>query len=373
MAYPTGELSISLHAIVQNWRSIQKFLSVDTVCGAVVKANAYGLGVERIAPVLYEAGCRQFFVANLKEAIQLQSLVGRDVEIFVLSGCIAGAEEEFILRKFIPVIVSIEMLGRWHSVLKKQALLNRVDLVQTAVKVNTGMGRLGCAPDELSALLDSSNILQEINITWLMSHLACADESSHPLNGIQLQRFSEIKNQFYKKDIPVRCSFANSDGVFLGEGYHQNLVRPGIALYGGGSHTEDAGLLHVVDLHLPIIQLHKVAPGECVGYGASRCFDKERIVAVVAGGYADGIMRSLGNSGYGWVRGCKVPIVGRISMDSTIFDVTDVENGEMLKPGDGIELLGGHISINELAQACGTIGYEIITAFGARYQRSYLD
>ena len=126
MAYPTGELSISLHAIVQNWRSIQKFLSVDTVCGAVVKANAYGLGVERIAPVLYGAGCRQFFVANLKEAIQLQSLVGRDVEIFVLSGCITGAEEEFILRKFIPVIVSIEMLGRWHSALKKQALFGRI-------------------------------------------------------------------------------------------------------------------------------------------------------------------------------------------------------------------------------------------------------
>ncbi|VUD51289.1 Alanine racemase 1 [Thalassocella blandensis] len=367
MAYPTGELSVDLHAIATNWKFIQAQLGEQTACGAVVKANAYGLGVERVAPKIYQAGCRDFFVANLKEAIQLQSLVGRDARIFVLAGCIAGAESEFISRNIIPVIVSVAMLRRWAD------CVDEGSCAEAALKVNTGMGRLGLEPAEFEALQQEIPLLKRANVRWLMSHFACADEPGHELNDVQVQRFYHMTERLREQGVPVKTSLANSAGVFLGAKAQSDLVRPGISLYGGNPGLAKNPMQPVVGLQLPVIQVRDLPAGEYVGYGATCSFTGPRKIAIVAGGYADGIMRSLSNKGWGWLAGCKVPIVGRVSMDSTMFDVTDSPAAQQLKEGDAIELLGEHVSIDELADAAETISYEILTSFGSRYQRCYID
>ncbi|MFL0801892.1 MAG: alanine racemase [Agarilytica sp.] len=367
MAYPTGELAVDLHAITENWRYIKSRVSNDVSCGAVVKANAYGLGVDRIAPTIYRAGCRDFFVSNLKEAQQLKSLIGPDADIFVLTGCNPGAEHEFIKRGFVPVIVSFDMLLRWASVAKSHPAARAV------LKVNTGMGRLGIELSEFERVLQDDTLFEQAKIRFLMSHFACADESSHPLNKKQIQRFKQLQQQLAEKEFQVRYTLANSAGVFIGESVHWDIVRPGIALYGGNPGQKSNPMKPVVGLNLPIIQVRHLPVGECVGYGATQCFDSERYIAVVSGGYADGILRSLGGRGWGYLAGCKVPIVGRISMDSTLFDVTEVVNKSALNSAATIEILGNNISIDDMACAASTISYEILTSLGARYQRCYIE
>jgi len=367
MAYPTGELSVDLHAIVANWLHMNQLLKGESLCGAVVKANAYGLGVDRIAPRIYAAGCRHFFVANLKEAIQLQSLVGLDATIYVLTGCIAGAEQAFASRGLVPVIVSAEMLRRWVAANKRGVAPKSV------LKVNTGMGRLGLDLRDFNALLQEKSLLRAAGITYLMSHLSCAETIDHPLNALQMSRFLTMKQQLVDIGLSVKTTLANSAGVFLGRDAQCDLVRPGISLYGGNPGVSVNPMRSVVGLNLPLIQLRRLAKGEYVGYGATKCFDSDRLIAVAAGGYADGVMRSLSNKGWGFCLGEKAPIVGRVSMDSTMFDVTDIAGAQDLKEGDPIELLGDNVSIDDLAQAADTISYEILTSIGSRYQRSYIE
>lgn len=366
MAHPTGELTVDLRAIADNWKLLNSRLASGVECGAVVKANAYGLGVDRVAPKIYAAGCRSFFVANLKEAMQLQSVVGRDARVFVLSGCIAGAEKAFIARGLIPVIVSMDMLKRWAAACDGNVASGSV------LKVDSGMARLGLEVSEFDALLADIPLLKKAGVNMLMSHLACADEQGHSLTGVQLERFSAMLSSLQAAGMDVEATLANSAGVYLGAAAHHQLVRPGIALYGGNPGCGDNPMTPVVGLRLPIIQVRRLPAGEFVGYGATKVFDNTRTIAVVAGGYADGILRSLSNRGWGVMSGVKVPIVGRVSMDSTIFDVTDVPGAEVLSEGDAIELLGPNVSIDDLAVAAGTISYEILTALGDRYQRCYM-
>lgn len=368
MAYPTGQLYVDLRSIAENWRYMRDQTHPNAQCGAVVKANAYGLGVERIAPKVYQAGCRHFFVANFKEGMQLQALVGRDAKIYVLNGCIQGVEPTFIERGLIPVLVSAEMVARWISAASQA----EQELPEAVLKVNSGMGRMGLEPDEFYGLLKDPQSLRTANITMVMSHLACADEPSHPLNKKQHAVFNEMLSAIREVLPEVTGSLANSAAVFLGDSLHYDLVRPGIALYGGNPGPDHNPMKPVVGLTLPIIQTRVLGPDEYVGYGATMKTQKECRIAVVAGGYADGLFRSLGNCGHGWFNGVKVPIVGRISMDSTMFDITDVPEVEKIQAGQGIELLGEHVTIDELADAAGTISYEILTSFGARYQRCYV-
>jgi len=367
MAYPTGELSVDLRAIADNWRFINKQLRGKSECGAVVKANAYGLGVDRIAPKVYQAGCRNFFVTTLKEAIQLRSLIGLDGKVFVLSGCNAGAEQEFIRRKIIPVIVSCDMFQRWAEAAQGQVGADSV------LKINTGMGRFGMEEHDVLTLLSNDQVLGNANIAYLMSHLACADDQNHPLNARQMAQFNKIRDLVEKKGIKVKTTLANSAGVFLDGAAHCDIVRPGIALYGGNPGLKKNPMHSVVGLSLPIIQVRKLPAGEYIGYGATKSFDNVRVIAVASGGYADGIMRSLSNRGWGFLGGHRVPVVGRVSMDSTMFDVTVVAEDGGLRPDSAIEILGKNVSIDDLAEAAGTISYEILTSFGSRYQRCYLE
>ncbi len=368
MAYPTGQLVVDLRAIADNWKIVQSHLKPNTLCGAVVKANAYGLGVERIAPRIYDQGCRHFYVSNLKEAIQLRSLIGLDAKVYVLMGCIEGSESTFVAKSLAPVIVSMDMFWRWAKFLERIGKSS-----ESVLKINTGMTRLGIQEEEFLKLLDTPKNLETASVSSLMSHLACADEPSHELNAQQIDRFDNLLMKSKNAGFDFGATLANSAGVFLGIKAHYDLVRPGIALYGGNAGLSPNPFKPVVKLNLPIIQVRDVKAGESIGYGATCSFETDRRVAVVSGGYADGIFRSLSNTGWGFLGDRRVPIVGRVSMDSTLFDVTKVDLKELSRPGVSIEILGNNILIDDLAQAAGTIGYEIITSIGARYERCYIE
>lgn len=370
MTHSPGHLTINLTAIQDNWRLLKSKLAAGAECGAVVKADAYGLGIRQIAPKLAEAGCRSFFVATLAEAIELKPLVSPLSRIFVLCGCLPGEEELFIAQGFIPVIISVPMFQRWHQVVKNS--INTAP-IEAVLKINTGMNRLGIEMDEFDALLENSEKLAEARITILMSHFACADEPGHPLNQRQIERFSECVIKA-KKFLPyVRGTLCNSSGIFISPTAHFDLARPGISLYGGNPKPQNTNHMSpVVGLELTILQTRKLPAGEPVGYGATNTESFERYIVTVAGGYADGIMRIMGNHGFGFFNSVKVPIIGRISMDTTVFDVTAIPVDQRPMEGDKIELLGKHGRIDELANAVGTISYEILTALGSRYKRTYI-
>lgn len=370
MTHPPGQLTINLAAIQHNWRLLKSTLAAGAECGAVVKADAYGLGIKQVAPKLAEAGCRSFFVATLAEAVELTPLVPPLSRIFVLCGCYPGEEELFITRGFIPVIISVPMFRRWHQVVKNS---NSTAPIEAILKINTGMNRLGIETDEFNVLLENPEQLAEARITILMSHFACADEPGHPLNERQIERFSECMAKA-KKVLPhVRGTLCNSSGIFLSPVAHFDLSRPGISLYGGNPQPQSANPMSpVVGLELTILQTRRLLAGESVGYGATNTASFERYIVTVAGGYADGIMRIMGNHGFGFFKNVRAPIVGRISMDTTVFDVTAMPADQRPEEGDKIELLGEHGCIDELADAVGTISYEILTSLGSRYKRTYI-
>ncbi len=367
MHYPmTGRISINLAAIRQNWTWLLSQLDSGD-CGAVVKANAYGLGIERVAPALHAEGCRHFFVANFREALQVRELLEADCQIFVLQGCPEGLELEFVEAQLIPVLVSLPMFERWHAATK--ILTNN----PCALKINTGMNRLGIEIGEFETLLAQPHLLREAGMRWLMSHLACADTPVHTLNSIQLKRFSEMIARAESEFPDMKASLANSPGIFLPGDPHFDLVRPGVALYGGAPLADRSIRMNpVVSLHLPVIQVRRLERGEAVGYGAQYVTTEPKVVAVVSGGYADGLLRGWAPSGRGWFNDF-LPVLGRVSMDSCIFDITHLPEDLRPKESDEIELLGEHLGVDDMAAAAGTISYEILTRLGERLQKRYLE
>jgi len=383
----SADLVVNLNAIAHNWLLMQAKLDRNVDCGAVVKANAYGLGMTSVVRALAKVGCRRFYVANLQEALVLRehlnilvqefSLLPGACEIVVLSGCARGEELAFIEHRLVPVLISEEMLGRWLGVLRRAGV--RAGSVGSVLKVDTGMGRLGLEPEEFKRLLADKGALLDSGVSMLMSHLACADDERSEHNELQLGAFRECYEQL-KYVLPAcGASLANSAGVLLGRRYHFDGVRPGVALYGGNPQPiKDNMLKPSVSLALPVIQLRSLPEGGCVGYGATARFDRAARLAIVAGGYADGLFRSLSNRGECWVpsggrsagEGWRVPIVGRVSMDTTIVDISSVPEGAVCV-GDRLEFIGEHITLDEIAIKAGTISYEVLTSLGSRYQRGY--
>lgn len=376
-----AELTIDLHAITRNWTWLRSQVSEACDCGAVVKADAYGLGVSQVAPALAAAGCRSFYVSNLEEGLALQQLLrqpGAEHRIFVLTGCAHGEERAFINAGLIPVIISLEMFQRWSaSCLEYTATLPRYAYT-AAIKVDTGMGRLGLGEDELTRLLSSGIDFARVGIKYLFSHLACADIPQHPLNKEQLSRLKQVLQRLQKQVPGLKTSFANSAGILLDKAYHFDFVRPGIALYGGqpmaGKHCP---LQTVSTLLLPVIQVRQLPAGEAVGYGATRRWQSPRVIAVAKSGYADGLLRSLSNSGSGVLlpyanhgAPLEIPLVGRVSMDTLLFDVTEAK--ATVQVGDAIEILGQYKSLESLAQQANSLNHEILTALSGRYTRTYL-
>lgn len=359
----SGYLTIDLGALRDNYLSLRA-MAPSAITSAVVKADAYGLGADVVAPMLYDAGCRHFFVAHIDEAIALRLRIPGNAEIFVLNGLQPGNETSCAAMNITPVINSLEQLAQWNS---QASALGKP--LPAALQVDTGMSRLGMAPSELETLKTSPQLLDGIDITFVMSHMACADEPDHAANADQLGMMRKLAQMF--PDVPV-C-FANSGGIFLGADYHNAIMRPGIALYGGAPSTiRPNPMKPVVRLDVAVVQTRTVPAGTLVGYGGSLRTTGETRLATLAAGYADGLPRSLSNSGAAYFNGVRLPIAGRVSMDSISIDISALPEGT-LTHGSLVQLIGTDQSLEDIAADAGTIAYEILTGLGHRYRRTYIQ
>jgi alanine racemase len=357
-----GLLTIDLAALQTNWERLgRKALPVE--CGAVVKADGYGCGIEEVGRALGKAGCKTFFVADLSEARRLRAAAPGDAVIYVLDGALPGSGPGFAEIDARPVIGSLLELAEWDRFVAGSQWRGGA-----AIHVDTGMNRLGMSVEEAVAL--APRIQRENHgFTLLMSHLACAETPEHPLNAKQIHLFREIRVQF--RGLPA--SLANSSGIFLGESALCDLVRPGVALYGvNPTPGKPNPMLPVISLQARILQVRSVAKGETVGYGGTWTAKSPSRIAVAAVGYADGYPRaaSAARGASVIVAGKHCPFAGRISMDLMAIDVTDLPEGEVRR-GDYATLIGGDISVDDVAAFGGTIGYEVLTRLGRRYHRLY--
>ncbi|WP_411035188.1 alanine racemase [Shinella sp. BYT-45] len=364
-----ARLTIDLSALADNWRAMAR-RSGAARTAAVLKADAYGIGLEPAARTLRHAGARDFFVATPAEGAALRAVLP-DARIYVLSGMWAGSERLFFEFDLVPVIVSEEQLVVFMSAVSDSGDLPCV------LHVDTGMSRLGLRVEDALALASDAARPASFSPIMLLSHLACADDPGHALNRQQLQRFRSVVQAFDDID----ATLANSAGIFLGEDYHFTLTRPGIALYGGSAVSDMPNPMKpVVTAEARILQVREAKAGESVSYGAT-VLARDTRIAVAAIGYADGYMRSLSGSGVplrkaglagasGMLHGRAVPLIGRVTMDLTHFDVTDLPPGSV-RAGDFIELFGRNMPIEDVARAGGTIDYELLTSLGRRYERRY--
>jgi alanine racemase len=339
-------LEVDLAAVVANWRSLCAAHPSGAVAG-VVKADAYGLGAVAVVRALYAAGCRHFFVAYLNEAAPLRP-VAPEAMIAVLSGPIAGTEGAYVADRLTPVLGSLQEIARWQG------------LGPAILHVDTGMARLGIAPTELAS------VPTDLDLLYVMTHLVAAEEPDDPANERQRLRFAAARAV-----LPAAASsFANSSGIFLGPPFASNLARPGAALYGINPTPGRANPMRpVVRLLARVLAVRDVPAGTGVGYNGTWVAARDSRIATAAAGYADGYHRTLSNTATACFDGAPVPLVGRVSMDLTTFDVTDHPG---VRPGSWLELIGPSQPPDALAVTAGTNGYEILTSLGRRFSRMYL-
>lgn len=358
----TGYLTIDLAAISRNYEVIAAAVA-PVKAAAVVKADAYGLGADRVAPALYRSGCRDFFVAQFGEAESLRPQLEADARIYVLNGLQPGAEIACAEAGIIPVLNSMEQYKRWKSTALAQGRI-----LPAVLQFDTGMSRLGIPPEDRAAFATELAQSSAVEIRFIMSHLASADETDNGQNAQQLAEIRKIAAEFPQFGV----SFANSGGVFLGADYHGILTRAGIAVYGGALTAGQSNPMQpVVRLDVAVVQTRTVPPGTLIGYGGTHAAKSEMRLATLAAGYADGLPRCLGDRGAVYYAGVRLPIVGRVSMDSVTIDITALPPGT-LTLGSLVEVLGPHQTLEDLAKSAGTISYEILTGLGHRYHRDYL-
>lgn len=352
-------LTIDLAAIRANYRLLCERLG-GVACGGVVKANAYGLGVYKVAPALYEEGCRDFFVAHIEEAITLRGILPQGVEIHVLNGLFSGVEGDLRKYSLLPVLNTLEQVDKWKTFCGDNPL-------PCDLHVDTGMLRLGLEPAELDEIQHNPSLLSGMDIRNVISHLASAEDLDTEQSARQLDAFHKVR-----RIIPNgKASFANSSGIFLGSDYHFDLARPGVALYGVSPNRENLLTMNpVCTLRARIVQVRDASAGETVGYGATHAVFTPTRVATLPVGYADGYLRSLSSAGFGFIGEFKVPVIGRVSMDLITIDVTQVPDA-LCQPGNWVDLIGPRNSVDDIATAGATIGYEILTSLGNRYHRVY--
>jgi len=359
-------LSIDLDAIRANYRLLCERAG-RAACAGVMKADAYGLGMARVAPALAREGCRVFFTAHVDEGMRLRALVPADSTIYVLHGAMPGVTREFVEHDLIPVLNDPGQVADWRAAAR--ALGRRLP---AAIQFDTGMSRMGLAPGDLQALLDDAALLEGIQPVLAMSHLACADEAAHPMNALQCGRFSSGLARLRARYPGLPGSLANSSAIFLGDAFHHQLVRPGAALYGINPQPGAANpLRQPVSLAARIVQTRTVQAGDIVGYGAHFTATGPTRIATISIGYADGWLRSLSSRGHAFIDGVRVPVVGNVSMDSITLDVSGIPEARVA-PGQPVELLGPHQTVDDVALDAGTIGYEVLTRLGSRFHRSYL-
>src|SRR5258707_2182171 len=357
-------LPVDLDAVVANWRKLEK-TAVPAECGGVIKADAYGCGVEPVARALASAGCKTFFVATLEEARAARATVP-SAAIYVLNGFFQNTGEAYAKIDCRPVIGDLNELAEWDVFCRRTGWNGGA-----AIHIDTGMHRLGLNVTGAQGLIPRINA-GDHGITLVMSHLSSAEQLNNPVHVRQLTAFREIPSLFTS----VPTSLANSSGVYLGAPFQFDLVRPGAALYGVNPTPEsDNPMQPVLELKARIVQMRNIERGETVGYGGTWTARRPTRIAVVSAGYADGYFRAASPNGGPRpaavvVAGKRCPIAGRVSMDLIAVDVTDLDKSAVRR-GHLVTLIGEGITVDELAHHFGTIGYEVLTSLGKRYARVY--
>lgn len=358
-----GLLTIDLAALRANYRLLREEAGGAAVAG-VVKADGYGLGARKVAWALWAEGCRSFFVALLSEALELRASLPAAAEILVLNGLSAGSEAAAAEAGVVPVLNSLEQVRAFAALGRA-----RGKPLPAAIQLDSGMSRLGLSPGEVDALTSDAEALAGLDLVLVMSHLACADETAHPANAAQLAAFEALSEKLPS----ARRSLANSAGIFLGARHRFDLVRPGIALYGGSPVSGRANPMQpVVTLEARVAQLREVPAGAGIGYGFTAVSQAPKRLATIGIGYADGWPRMAASGCAAFFRGVRLPIIGRVSMDSIVLDATH-PGADALAAGDLVELIGAHQSLEDVAVAAGTISYEILTSLGRRFERRVLN
>ena len=346
-----ARLTVDLDAVAANYHALTA--EAGSEVAPVVKGDAYGVGVAPVAKRLWDEGARRFFVARLSEGEVLRGVMGagRPAAIYVLDGCPPGSVSRLRAADLIPVLNSLDQITEWGS---KGA--------PAGLHVDTGMNRLGVRLEEAQALARRNS---GATFELVMSHLACATDPHHPMNRAQADAFGAVRTLFPD----AKASLANTAGVFLGAPYRYDLARPGVGICGGGPfEASHPAIRTVLTLQAPILQIRTVPPGETIGYGATFRTEQITQVAILAAGFADGLLRGLGVGGYGWFAGKARPFVGRISMDLIALDMTDCKDA---KPGAMVELLGENVLLDDVARRAGTVPYEILTRPSHRIQRVF--
>jgi alanine racemase len=345
-------LDVDLRAVVANWQALRARHPSGPVAG-VVKADGYGCGARQVAAALHQAGCRHFFVAYLDEALAIRDVVPGAM-LAVLGGLIGGTEDAYLAHDLTPVLGSLDEIARWRG-LGRAAILH----------IDTGMSRLGLSRQELTVLAEDRTQLDGMAIRYVMSHLVSSERRDDPTNELQRHRFDTARAILTR----VPSSLANSSGIFLGPAFGSDLARAGAALYGiNPTPGLPNPMQRVLRLLVRVLAVREVPAGTTVGYNATWSAARPSRIATAALGYADGFHRSLSGRGTACFDGAPVPLVGRVSMDLTTFDVTDHPT---VQPGCWLEVLGPHLSPDDVAEAAGTNGYEVLTSLGRRFHRVY--
>ncbi len=355
---PTARVIVDLDALAANYRSLQR-LAQPSRCAAVVKADAYGLGVAPVTARLQAAGCDTFFVATAGEALELRQLTGA-AEIAVFEGVPQGAEPLYREQRIVPVINTPEELKRWVGA-------GQGARVPAILHIDTGMTRLGLDAEQVRWLAQQADLLARLDLRYTMTHLACADELEHPLNEQQIEHFQQLRSL-----LPAApTSIGNSAGVLRGAATRGDLTRLGIALYGGQVLASPAFIpTPVVRWQGRILQVRRISHATSVGYGATQRVRPPAILATIGVGYADGYLRSLGEQGMVGIGARRAPLIGRVSMDLITVDVSDFHPNDV-GVGTWVDLIGGCVPLDDVAAAAGTISYELLTRMSRRDQRIY--
>jgi len=357
---------VRLGAIRRNYRKLRE-LAQPAETAAVVKANAYGLGVEPVFSALEQEGCRTAFVATLAEAQAVRGF--SKAVIYVLDGLLPGTAPLFEEIGARPALSCLDEVSEWGAYAKA-----RGTPLRAAIHVDTGMTRLGVMGADARFIAQTPELLSRIDLRLIMSHLACADESANGKNEAQRSKFVELASLF----LGVPRSLANSAGILLGAPFHFDLARPGIALYGGRPASSGTNPMEpVLWLFSRIAEVSWAPSGATVGYNATQTLKRRTRIATTTAGYADGYFRALSASDArrgpcGYLGAHKLPLLGRVSMDLITFDATDAPE-DAVSRGGWIELLGEHVTVDDLASFASTISYEVLTSLGRRYHRVYVD
>lgn len=358
-AIDNGRITVDLAALAANWQRLAGMMTNGAACGAAVKADCYGLGDAPCLEALWNAGCRTYFVATPQEGATVRRHLP-EATVYILNGLYPGAAGFYAANGLRPCLGSPDEVADWR---------NAGAPLPAALHVDTGISRLGLTAEEAASLAQDT----PLELSLIMSHLACADTPGDRMNQAQLARFRALADLFPG----VPRSLANSAGIFLGPDFHFELARPGIALYGGqASALEESRLDPVVTLEVRILQVHTLPKGAPIGYGATFTAPRDMRVAMVAAGYADGFLRAAGSTdgkagAEAWLAGHRLPALGRVSMDMSAFDISDVPEDIAVR-GAFVELFGRNVSVDETADRAGTIGYELLTSLGHRFARRYV-